>query len=226
MKQPPHIKLKVIEPAPDAKPFIKTERNLCSLQYPLPENESNLAQGQNMREMVIDSVVRYQPDASVIIPWTMKYRDGGNRMEREAHVWLRSSIRPAAAVRFNNDPLFSHNGNLWELPAGIIDKGETPQEAAQRECKEEAGFDCDVEEFKYLSTMLSMPALMAEQLFFYAVEVDNDLQREPTLDGSPLEEGAELWCVPLDDALQMANSGKLPDMKTNLGLRFLVNHIG
>ena len=80
MKNPPNIKLKVIKPSPDSKPFIKTERNLCSLEY--PGLQSN-------REMVIDSIIRTNPDAAVIIPYVLKY--GG------VHVWLRSSIRPAAA---------------------------------------------------------------------------------------------------------------------------------
>ena len=32
-----------------------------------------------------------------------------------------------------------NNANKWNLPGGHIDKGETPKEAAIRECQEEAG---------------------------------------------------------------------------------------
>jgi len=205
MKTPPNIKLKVIEPAFDAKPFIKTERNLCSLEYPGVYDK---------REMVIDSIIRYRPDASVIIPYT--------RIMGVVYVWLRSAIRPAAAIRHNEDPEFEYDGNLWELPAGIIDEGETPQEAAQRECEEEAGFDYPIEDFRHVATILSIPALIAERLYFYMVQVDNSKQGNPSLDGSALEEGGELICVPLSSLLEEASSGTgIPDMKTNLGLRML-----
>lgn len=32
----------------------------------------------------------------------------------------------------------------WQLPKGIIDPGETPEQAALREVREEAGIDCDL----------------------------------------------------------------------------------
>jgi len=32
----------------------------------------------------------------------------------------------------------------WCLPGGFVEIGETPQEAARRECKEESGFDVDI----------------------------------------------------------------------------------
>jgi 8-oxo-dGTP pyrophosphatase MutT (NUDIX family) len=31
----------------------------------------------------------------------------------------------------------------WQLPKGLIDKGESPEAAAQREVREEAGIDCE-----------------------------------------------------------------------------------
>lgn len=35
-------------------------------------------------------------------------------------------------------------GNRWQLPKGLIDAGETPEIAALREVREEAGIDCDL----------------------------------------------------------------------------------
>lgn len=201
MRKPPEIKLTPISSKEDAKPFIKVERNLCKIEYP----------SGKVREMIVDSVARKNPDAAVIIPWT--------KIDGEIHVWLRSCIRPAAAIRNAKDPNFEYNGNFWELPAGIVDPGETPAQAAKRECLEEAGFDCELDKFIHIQTILSMPALLAERLYFYTVFVNNNEQVQPTLDGSPLEEGGELCCIPLSDIERELKCGMISDMKTNLGIR-------
>ena len=36
--------------------------------------------------------------------------------------------------------------NRWQLPKGIIDEGETPEQAALREVREEAGITCEIVE--------------------------------------------------------------------------------
>lgn len=61
-----------------------------------------------------------------------------------------------AIVIFNekNDILFIHNrrytiGHLeWEIPAGKMEEGESPESAARREAKEETG--CELQNLKYL----------------------------------------------------------------------------
>ena len=34
----------------------------------------------------------------------------------------------------------------WQLPKGIVDPGETPEQAAVREVREEAGIDCEIQD--------------------------------------------------------------------------------
>ena len=41
------------------------------------------------------------------------------------------------------DPLIPEADGKWEFPGGVVEFGETPEQAAQRECKEETG--CVVE---------------------------------------------------------------------------------
>jgi len=44
-------------------------------------------------------------------------------------------------------------GNLWGIPGGKIDKGETPCEAAVREVKEETGYDFSNQAIEHLGTV-------------------------------------------------------------------------
>ena len=49
-----------------------------------------------------------------------------------------------------------HAYGLWNLPAGWIDKGETSQQAAIREAKEEVGLEVELIDDKPLLTALNM----------------------------------------------------------------------
>jgi len=50
-------------------------------------------------------------------------------------------------------------------------------------------------------------------------------QRPLTGDGSPMEEGARTRWLGLDDAIAACARGDLPDLKTELGLRRLRDHL-
>ena len=201
MKTPPKISLKNLGPATDGKHFIKVQRNKYEITY--PDNST--------KETHIDHIERVRPDASVIIA----YNTYSNT------VWLRSCFRPAAAIRYGADLDFEYDGNMWELPAGLIDAGETPAEAAARECWEEIGFTIEASKFVHVQTVLCMPSLIAEKLHFYYVCVNSTLQAEPELDGSAMEAFGEIMEMPMADAYAHVKAGNIPDMKTNLGIRLL-----
>jgi ADP-ribose pyrophosphatase len=142
------------------------------------------------------------------------YLEGGVR-----RVFLRSAIRPAFALR----PIVPlHDGGLWELPAGLIDDGEAPPEAAVRELAEELGFDVDPEALSPVGPpVFPAPGLIAEIHYFFHVEVDPRHRKMPTEDGSVLEEDASIVDVALQDALEHCRRGSIPDAKTELLLRRL-----
>lgn len=53
-----------------------------------------------------------------------------------------------------------------EFPGGVIDKGETPEQAAKRELKEETGFEAG--KLEYLGKMNPNPALFRNHSHFFA----------------------------------------------------------
>jgi ADP-ribose pyrophosphatase len=65
-----------------------------------------------------------------------------------------------------------------------------------------------------------------EKFYFTAVEVDPTAQQPLAGDGSPMEEGARTRWLALDAAIDACVQGALVDLKTELGLRRLRDHLG
>ncbi|MGH7440747.1 MAG: NUDIX hydrolase, partial [Polyangiaceae bacterium] len=134
-------------------------------------------------------------------------------------VYLRSAIRPPCALR----PIPPHHdGSLWELPAGLVEPGEDPVDAAVRELEEELGFRAPSSAIHLLGEW-SFPSagIIGERHIYVAVQVDPAARGVPTEDGSALERAAAILAVPLDQALAHCRSGAIRDTKTELGLRRL-----
>ena len=88
-----------------------------------------------------------------------------------------------------------------ELPAGLIEPGESPLEAARRELREEAGFDAELKE---LFSFYSSPGFTDEKITLFFAE---SLRPAP-LAPDPGERLTPLW-LPLDEALGKLFSGEL-----------------
>lgn len=155
-------------------------------------------------------------DAAMIVA---HFVSGGVR-----HVYLRSAVRPPCALR-GLDP--SVDGNLWEVPAGLVEPDEDPAAAAARELGEELGFVAGVSEMRPLGPwMYPVPGMIAERNLYFSVEVDPGARTTPTEDGSALERDAAICAIPLSEALDHCRSGAIRDAKTELALRRLVDAIG
>jgi ADP-ribose pyrophosphatase len=83
-------------------------------------------------------------------------------------------------VIFNKkrDVLFVHNrrytiGRLeWEIPAGKMDQGETPEMTARREAKEETG--CDLLDLTYLCSQHPCSGMCDAMVHVFAATVDQE----------------------------------------------------
>lgn len=96
---------------------------------------------------------------------------------------------------------------LLELPAGLLEEGETPENCAAREIQEEIGMAADkltpMGEFYMVPgySTEKMHVFMAENLRASALEPDEDENLEPV-------------AIPVSEAYAMARSGELTDGKT------------
>jgi ADP-ribose pyrophosphatase len=208
------LDVEVIEDlSPSAPPgFLRVVRRRLALRH---------SDGRRSEPFVYDEVDRRAIDAVVI---AAHYLDHGVR-----HVYLRSAVRPPAALR---DPACCPEGPdgpqaaLWELPAGLIEAGDQDAagvlRTAQRELLEELGFSVSIERFRRLGpSTFPAPGFIAERHYFFEVEVDPRTRREPTLDGSVLERAGLVVPLPLSEALSSCRTGVIMDSKTELGLRRL-----
>ena len=169
--------------------------------------------GQRSPSYPYDVVDRKALDAAIMAA----HHEAGGRV----WVWLRSSLRPPLRLRHGDT---SQPAILWELPAGLIEPGESPRAGAARELAEELGFEVEEKALLELgASSFPAPALIGELHHFFHVRVDPRSRKEPGGDGSPVEAGATIICVPLDELLAACRRGELRDEKTELAVRRLAD---
>jgi ADP-ribose pyrophosphatase len=174
---------------------------------------------------VCDAIVRpYGQDAVVVAVYT----------DPPTRVLVREGLRPVLALARDAAaaPLPEPPPSMWlaELVAGIVETGDRGEaglrERAAAEVEEEAGFAVAPADIVLLGAgMFPSPGCMIEKFYFAAVKVDPAAQQPLAGDGSPMEEGARTRWLGLDDALAACVRGDITDLKTELGLRRLRDHL-
>lgn len=91
---------------------------------------------------------------------------------------------------------------MYELPAGLIDKGEKPVEAARRELKEETGFTAM--KIKKMADVLSSPGFSDEHVYIFLAYglKKGEQELEPN-------ENIKLLKLPIKQVLKMSTNGAI-----------------
>ena len=99
---------------------------------------------------------------------------------------------------------------LWELPAGRLDAGERPLQAAKRELKEETGYTAD--KWSQLASYWASPGFVAERMTIF-------LARDLTAgEATPMDdERIETRWFKRNELAKMIAEGEIEDGKTIIG---------
>jgi ADP-ribose pyrophosphatase len=146
---------------------------------------------QNGREVIVD-VVRHSKSV-VLVP-----------VPEPGHVTLVKQYRYAV------------NEDLWELPAGSVDEGEAPEQAARRECHEEIGLVPAT--VVRLSALYPTPGYCDEQMIFFRVSGLAKSEEEAHLDE---DEDLQAKTFEIREVREMIRRGEIVDMKTIVGLALI-----
>lgn len=111
---------------------------------------------------------------------------------------------------------YAVNTFLWELPAGSVDEGETPEQAARRECHEEIGRVPAT--IVRMAAMFPTPGYCDEEMVFFRVSSLEEPTEAAALDE---DEDIEARTFELREAREMIRSGEIIDMKTVAGLAMI-----
>jgi ADP-ribose pyrophosphatase len=103
---------------------------------------------------------------------------------------------------------------LYEVPAGRLEPGESPEACARRELEEETG--CRAERVQPLTTIYTTPGFTNERIHLFAAFglTAGQVQRD-------VDEFLEVKTMPLTDALAMISRGEIVDAKTIVALLFV-----
>lgn len=95
---------------------------------------------------------------------------------------------------------------VYELPAGWINKGEKPEDAAGRECEEETGFV--IGETKYLGSIYAQPGFCNMAAHIVTGVIKKETSRKPDYD----EEDLELEFISPKKVRELIKKGTIRDM--------------
>ncbi len=168
-----------------------------------------------------DVVSRPGTDAVAVVLW---FRGGDGAPQ----VVLKEGVRPPVWLRREKELVHPDPAAplvLVELVAGILEPEDAVPDGLQRrgaaEAEEEAGVLLDPARLRPLGgPSFPTPGAADERVDFLVAEIDGPppAEQPPAGDGSGMEHGTRVVVLPLDEALRRCRDGRIPDMKTEIGL--------
>jgi ADP-ribose pyrophosphatase len=116
-------------------------------------------------------------------------------------------VTPEGDILFVRQYRLGSEGDLLELPAGMLESGEDPLESANREVREETGMAA--RRMELLGSFYMGAGYCTEMLHAYLA---TDLTPSPLPQDS--DEFIDLVRIPTTEAIRMARAGELRDGKT------------
>ncbi len=142
-------------------------------------------------KVLVREVFERDADAVAILAWDQKTDE----------VALIEQFRPGA-LKDKESPW------LIEIVAGIIDKGESCEQAAVREVKEEIGLDLKPSDLCYLTEEYPSPGGISEKVTIFIAKAD--LSHLEKLGGLEIEsEDLRVFKAPLDAAYENVKNGRI-----------------
>ena len=108
---------------------------------------------------------------------------------------------------------------LWELPAGSVDPGESPEAAARRECHEELGVIAG--DVTPLGRMLPLPGYCTEEMHLFRITGARTPGPHDPVAHQDDDEQIGVGVFPLDRVREMVRSGEIRDLKTAAALAMI-----
>ena len=120
-------------------------------------------------------------------------------------------------------PAYVRNGPgwLWEIIAGVVDRGREPEEVARSEAEEEAGYR--LEALRQVLTFFPSPGGSSERIYLYLASTP-ELAAEGVHGVKREGEDILMHSFSLEEALRMIDGGQIMDAKTIIALQYLARH--
>jgi ADP-ribose pyrophosphatase len=103
---------------------------------------------------------------------------------------------------------------IWEIPAGRLDAGESPERCARRELEEETGVTA--EHLEHLATVYTTPGFTDERIHLFLAHGLTDGQHRREVD-----EFMELHTVRWSEVMRMVQAGEIVDGKTLVAVLYV-----
>lgn len=171
---------------------------------------------------LIGSERRYEGRVIHLDVDTVRFPDGSTgQLEMVRHPGA-SAVVPMLDDPAGPDPRvllirqFRHaaDGVIWEVPAGRLDPGETPEECARRELAEETGMRAS--QLSRLTTIYTTPGFTDERIhLFLAGGLEEGTHRREA------DEFMELRPTPWSEAMRLIEQGAIMDGKTLVSLLYV-----